>query len=138
MTPWTFRAMWPVEDDDAGYREAVAFAETEIEALADQSGARLVGEVVWEMVENDGERWPHTDLVLVAVAPAVPVHPSREQYADGIRYYAGEGLSDPQIGVLLGISRDSVMYVRRKHGIAAGVPPGYRSREQVAEPTWAA
>lgn len=137
--PWTFRALWPVEDDQASYAEARAFAATEVEQLAEEAGARIVGEVTWEMVENDQPlEWPHTDLVLVAVAEALPQNPTREQYPDLIRYYAGQQMTDPQIGELLGVPRDSVIYVRRKHSIAAGVPPGYRSRDEITEPAWTA
>jgi hypothetical protein len=139
VTPYTFRAMWPVEDDEAGYAEARAFAATEVHQLAEDAGARVVGDVVWEMVENDKPlEWPHTDLVLVAVAPALPIHPTREQYPALIRYYAGQQMTDPQIGELLGVPRDSVIYVRRKHDIPAGRPPGrppgYRSPDEIAEP----
>jgi hypothetical protein len=123
VSPWTFRAVWPIEDQSATVREARTFAATEVADLAEKAGARLVGEVTWETVEHDGDQWPYTDLVLVAVAPAVPAHPTRQQYPELIRYYAGRGKSDREIGRLLGVPRDSVIYVRRKHDIPAGVPP---------------
>jgi hypothetical protein len=135
-SPWTFRAMWPVEDEDAGYAEARAFAESELAQLAEQAGARIVGEVSWEMVEHEGDDWPHTPLVLVAVADAVPFRPTREQYPDLVRHLAELGYNDTRTGELLGIPAHSVTYVRRTHKIAAGVPSSYRSRDAVAEPKW--
>ena len=139
MSAWTFRCVWPVEDDDAGYAEAREFAATELAELAEEAGARLVGEVSWEMVENERPQdWPHSDLALVAVCEAVPAHPTREQFPALISQYAGEGLNDREIGAILGVPRDSVIYVRRKYHIPAGVPQGYSHRGQIAEPKWPA
>lgn len=119
-----FRVLWPVEDITTGYQEAVRFAGQELPLLAEEADVKLIGEPVWEMVEHDDpERWPHTELVLVAVVPAVPAHPTREQWPDAIRYFAGQGLSDRDIGALFGVPRDGVLYVRRKHRIPAGKPP---------------
>jgi hypothetical protein len=123
VSPWMFRCVWPVEDDGLGYRDACRLAAAEIEEFAAERGVRLLGEPAWEMVENDKpDAWPYTALALVAWAPAVPTHPTREQWPDIVRWYAGQGWSDRQIGKAFDVPRDTIVYVRRRHGIAAGVP----------------
>lgn len=126
IAPWTFRCEWPVEDEALGYKSAVSLAESQINELADEAGARVVGPVEWSMVEHDADGWPHTPLALVATAEAVPARPTREHFPDLIRYYAGQGMTDPQIGALLGVPRDSIIYIRRKESIPPGCPPGHR------------
>lgn len=123
MSPWMFRCVWPVEDEGMGYREACEAAAAEIEELAVERGAKLIGEPAWEMVEHDKpDSWPYTPLALVAWALAMPLHPTREQWPDVVRWYAAKGFSDRQIGKEFGVPRDTIVYVRRRHGIPAGVP----------------
>ena len=133
--PWSFRCLWPVEDEALGYKTAVGIAEAELEERAADAGARLVGPVEWSMVEHDQpDEWPHTALALVAVADAVPARPSRTQFPALIRWYVDQGMTDPQIGEQLGLSKAGVLRVRKIHGIPPGVPPGYRSRSQIGQP----
>jgi hypothetical protein len=123
VTPWVFRVVWPVEDESLGYQEAVRIAAAEIVEVAQERGAKLVAQPTWEMVEHDDPgRWPHTELALVAWAPAMPLHPTRDQWPVVVRWYAAQGWSDRQIGKEFGVPRDTIVYVRRRHGIAAGVP----------------
>lgn len=123
MSPWVFRCVWPVEDEGLGFREACQIAAAEIEELAAERGARLIAQPTWEMVENDKpDAWPHTLLALVAWVPAMPLRPTREQWPIAVRWYAAQGFSDREIGKAFGVPRDTVVYVRRRYGIAAGVP----------------
>lgn len=137
--PWTFRYAWPVEDDQAGYAEARAFAEAELAQVVEEAGVRLVGPVEWEMVDNEQPSpWPDADLVLTAVAEALPVLATRDQFVAAVKHYAGLGLNDGDIGEVMGRPRNAVVHIRRTHRIPPGVPPGYRSRAQIGEPRWPA
>lgn len=126
--------MWPIEDSSTTYRQARAFAEGELSETLEAEGLLVLGEVEWEMVEHDPAQWPHTDLVLVAKVPVVPAHPTREQWPVLVRYYVDRGWTDRSIGKLLGLPKDSVTYQRKKHRIGPGVPPGYRSLDEIREP----
>lgn len=117
MSPWTWRHVWPVEDNTTSYREAVSFAGQELGyALAEQY-LLPAGEVVWEMAESETRRWPYTELVLVAKVPVVPAHPSREQWPVLLGFYRGRGWTDARIAALLGLKEAAVKYQRHKLGL---------------------
>lgn len=121
MSPWTWRHVWPVVDTTTSYSEAVGYAGRELADVIEKHGLVYVGDVEWEMVENDRE-WPDTDSVLIAVAPVVPARPTPEQWPVLLAWFAEREWSDGRIAKLLDVPRDSVFYQRRKHGIPSGVP----------------
>jgi hypothetical protein len=66
VTGWTFKARWPLDPDvardKAGFRRLQVLACREIDRIADRTGCRIVGEIVWDLAGDE----------LVAKAPAVP------------------------------------------------------------------
>lgn len=86
MSGWTFRAMWPIEDPELSYDDAVNTAALLLDDLARKCGARLVGWAHWSVQETDDlPGWRETPTVVVAEAPAEPitsdaqVHPLHRQ-----------------------------------------------------------
>jgi hypothetical protein len=119
--PWEFRALWPVQDPTLGSRTAIKLAAENLPEVLERGNARLLGDPQWRIEEvEDPTQWPYTEFAVVAVAPAVPAHPSREQWPAIVARLAGEGWSDRRIGELFAVPTSLVETVRRVHDIAAG------------------
>ena len=112
--PWEFRAVWPVEDSDLGSQQAFAQASEDLpNLLADN--ARLLAVPSWtiEEVPDPAQSWPHTDYVVIAVAPAVPAHPTREQWPSIIDRLGAGGWTDRDIAVFFEIPISLVEVLHR-------------------------
>lgn len=119
--PWEFRALWPVQDLTLGSRTAIELAAENLPEVLERGNARLLGDPVWRIEEvEDPTQWPYTEFAVVAVAPAVPAHPSREQWPAIVTRLSGEGWSDRRIGELFAVPTSLVEIVRRVHDIATG------------------
>ena len=120
--PWDFRAMWPVEDSDVGSQEVLDAAAADLPDVLARHGALLLGEPTWTIEEvPDPRRWPHTDFAVVAVAPALPATPSREQWPVIIDRLGADGWTDRRIAMLFGIPTSLIETLHR--GAAGGLRP---------------
>ena len=102
--PWEFRAVWPVEDADLGSQQAIAAAAADLPDVLARHEARLLGTPEFKIQEvPDPERWPYTEFAVVAVAPAVPASPTREQWPVIIDRLGFDGWTDRRIAELFNI-----------------------------------
>lgn len=120
-TGYLFTARWPILDDIRTLSQLRVEAAAQVDAVAANAGARIVGDIAWS-ISADGHS-------LVAVADARPL-PSRtgrarhglvESQIDRIRDRAQAGCTDRQIAALIGCTSSAVSKARIRHGIPPGV-----------------
>ena len=122
LGPWEFRAMWPVEDADLGSHQAIMAAAADLPEVLARHEARLLGEPEFTIQEvPDPTQWPYTDFAVVAVAPAVPACPTREQWPAIIDRLGINGWTDLRIAQLFDIPITLVETLHR--GVFRERPP---------------
>lgn len=133
LTGWELRLVWPITDDTMLHSEAIEAARARLPAAADQLEAVVVGEArFWVAAANPTDPRIATPTVVRCVAAAVPTW---RHWQDVVEELAGKGWSDPRIAALLHVKVDRIRGLRRRHGIAPGVPAGWAS---VNAERWAA
>lgn len=111
MPAYTYRAMWPILDQDRPVSALIAEAAAALDAQAATDGARILGTTVWTVA---GQR-------LVCEAPAEPLDGdmSPEERATVVMRLAGLHWSYRQIEAATGVPASTARDIVQRHGRAA-------------------
>jgi hypothetical protein len=84
MDTYILQCVWPITDNSVALRDLKVEAGRDLQRLARQSRARLVGPPVWQTApaaDTPGFTSHTPGRVLIARAPAVPAAPTRQREA---------------------------------------------------------
>jgi hypothetical protein len=120
-TGYLFRARWPIANDTYTLSQLKVQAAGQIDAIAAEAGARIVGGVTYRLAADGA--------ALIAEAPARPEqtpgghtrHGLVRDQLDRIRHMAErQGLTDSQIAAVVGCTRSTISRARRNMGVNPG------------------